>query len=87
MHSAVGTSVLIMVFTALTGAVGHGLYGPFPVSAALIGAFGGGIGAWMAARFANLASEEKLGKVIGAFFLVLGIITTVSELLVSRIQG
>lgn len=87
MHSAVGTSVLIMVFTALTGAVGHGLYGPFSVSAALIGAFGGGIGAWMAARFANLASEEKLGKVIGASFLVLGIVTTVSELLLPRIQG
>jgi len=79
-HSAVGTSVLIMVFTAFTGAVGHSLYGPFPISAALIGAAGGAIGAWMAARFANLASEERLGKVIGAAFLVLGIITTVSEL-------
>ncbi len=59
---------------------GRGLYGPFPISAALIGAAGGAIGAWMAARFANLASEERLGKVIGAAFLVLGIITTVSEL-------
>ncbi|HPD06592.1 MAG TPA: sulfite exporter TauE/SafE family protein [Candidatus Bipolaricaulis sp.] len=79
-HSAVGTSVLIMVFTAFTGAVGHGLYAPFPASTALIAACGGAIGAWMAARFASLASEEKLGKVIGAAFLVLGIITTVGEL-------
>jgi hypothetical protein len=83
-HSAVGTSVLIMVFTAFTGAVGHGLYGRFPVSTALIAACGGAIGARMAARFASLASEEKLGKVIGVAFFLLGIVTTLGELLIPR---
>ena len=81
-HVAIGTSVLIMAFTALSGAFGHALYGPFPLYAALVGCIGGAIGAKSAASFANLASEEKLGKTIGAAFLILGIIMVVNEMII-----
>jgi hypothetical protein len=80
-HVAIGTSVLIMAFTALSGAVGHTLYGHLPLYAALAGCIGGAIGAKSAATFANLASEEKLGRAVGVTFLVLGIIMTINEMI------
>jgi hypothetical protein len=79
-HVAVGTSVLIMAFTALPGAVGHALYGPFTLYAALTGCIGGAIGARSAATFANIASEEKLGKAVGVVFLILGVIMTINKM-------
>ncbi len=78
-HTAIGTSVLIMMFTALSGAAGHLYYGPFPIYAAVIGVAGGVIGAWSASKFANLSSEKRLAKIVGVVFLVLGIIMTVKE--------
>jgi hypothetical protein len=80
-HAAIGTSVLIMTFTALSGAIGHALYGHLLLYAALAGCIGGAIGAKSAATFANLASEEKLGKAVGVTFLILGIIMTVNEMI------
>ncbi len=80
-HTAIGTSVLIMMFTAFSGAAGHLYYGPFPIYAAFIGVLGGVIGAWSASKFANLSSEERLARIVGVVFLALGIIMTVKELL------
>ncbi len=79
-HTAIGTSVLIMMFTALSGAVGHMFYGPFPLYAAAISVVGGIFGALFAAKFANLSSEERLARVVGGMFLILGIILVVEEL-------
>ncbi len=79
-HVAVGTSVLMMAFIALSGAVSHAYYGTIPPYAVLIGCISGAIGARSAATFANLASEEKLGRVAGVVFLILGIILTVNEI-------
>jgi hypothetical protein len=80
-HMAIGTSVLIMAFTAFSGAAGHALYGVIPLYAVLAGCIGGAIGAKSAATFANLASEEKLGKAVGAAFLILGTIMMVNEMI------
>jgi hypothetical protein len=78
---AVGTSVLIMAFTALSGAFGHALYGSFPLYAASVGCIGGAIGAKSAATFANLVSEEKLGRTVGVAFLILGTIMVMNMII------
>ena len=76
-HIAVGTSVLIMTFTAFSGAVGHFMIeSSVPYLEVFISCIGGFIGAVMAANFANLASEEKLSKAIGATFIFLGLISS-----------
>lgn len=72
-HRAVGTSVLIMIFIAFAGAVGHAVYGDFNSMAVLIGGAGGVLGAMSASTFANLASERTLKKVVGVCFAALGL--------------
>ncbi|MFP4001325.1 MAG: sulfite exporter TauE/SafE family protein [Thermoplasmata archaeon] len=72
MHKAVGTSVIIMIFTASSGAVGHIFYGDIMLTAILIGSVGGVIGSRSASTFANLATEKRLKKAVGVTFMVLG---------------
>jgi hypothetical protein len=82
LHRAVGTSVLIMIFTALTGAVGHVIYGEFILYAVAIGCIGGAVGARSASKFANLLSEKQLGRMVGVIFIILGTIMILKELVV-----
>lgn len=78
---AVGTSVFIMTFTALTGAVGHFAIGGAPDMLVLVlcvvftFAF-----ARIAARIANKASTKTLNRVTGIILLVLGAVILVVEL-------
>jgi hypothetical protein len=74
-HVAVGTSVLIMAFTALSGAVSHALYAPIPWDLLAFAVVGGAVGSKMAATFANNVSEEKLSKIAGVAFILLGAMT------------
>lgn len=71
---AVGTSVFIMTFTALTGAISHFMIGGLPDFIALITCivftF---LGALLAARFANKAEVKKLNQVTGVVLFVLGL--------------
>lgn len=79
MKSAIGTSVLIMIFTAFAGAVAHGAI-PYETTMSITVRMGytvvciitGLIGATMAAKFANIASEDKLNKVVGLTLTILG---------------
>ncbi|ADQ69173.1 permease [Halogeometricum borinquense DSM 11551] len=72
-HTAVGTSVLIMIFTALSGGVSHFIVeSAVPFAALGISGIGGIVGAFLAARYANLVSEERLSTVIGMTFVGLG---------------
>lgn len=80
---AVGTSVFVMTFTALTGAISHfSISGGLPdllslflcVVFTLIGAQG-------AAKFANSASSEKQNKITGYVLLGLGILMAISSIL------
>lgn len=74
LKTAVGTSVFIMTFTALTGAVSHFAIGgmPDPVVWILCVIFTL-IWAQLAALFANKAAPKTLNRVTGVILVVLGI--------------
>lgn len=80
-HTAVGTSVLLMAFTAFSGAAGHQIYGTLPWFAIGLGAVGAIIGAKSAASFANIFCDEKrLSKIAGIVFVILGAIMLVNQM-------
>lgn len=74
LKTAVGTSVFIMTFTALTGSVSHFTIGGLPdlriltlcIAFTLLFAL-------IAAKFANKAEPKVLNRVVGVILLVLGI--------------
>ncbi len=73
LKTAVGTSVFIMAFTALTGAVSHFSLGGMPdVAALLLCMLFTLLWAQIAARFANKARPETLNRVTGAVLVILG---------------
>ena len=73
LKTAVGTSVFIMAFTALTGSVSHFMIGGMPdikyliLCVAFTLAF-----ALLAARFANRAEPKLLNRMVGVILFVLG---------------
>ncbi len=75
LKTAVGTSVSIMSFTALTGALSHFSIGGVPdyfvLVMCMIFTF---IFARLAARFANIASPETLNRAMGVVLVILGIV-------------
>lgn len=78
--TAIGTSVLIMTFTALSGSVGHFIHmSSIPVLEILLAGFFSIIGARGAALFANKADENAMNKIIGLTFVILGLILVVSK--------
>lgn len=78
LKTAVGTSVFIMTFTALTGAVSHFAIGGLPdITLLLLCVVFTLLWARVAARFANKASPVILNRVTGAVLTVLGIVILV----------
>ena len=74
LKTAVGTSVFIMAFTALTGAVSHMAIGGEPDLFALVTCILATLaGALAAARFANKASTKTLNRITGVVLAVLGL--------------
>ncbi|HOP95732.1 MAG TPA: sulfite exporter TauE/SafE family protein, partial [Dictyoglomaceae bacterium] len=73
MHEGIGTSTLIMAFTAASGAIGHALSSNLPFKAAIFGAIGTIIGGRFAAKFANKVNETVLSKIVGGVFAALAI--------------
>ncbi len=79
-HRAVGTSTVIMAVTAASAVVGYGLRGNIDLLASVVisaGTVAGGVGG---ARFANLASERALSKIVGGIFIALGVAMTALRL-------
>lgn len=83
LKTAVGTSVFIMTFTALTGAVSHFAIGGgitdifilvFCVAFTLVAAL-------ITAKFANKASEKTMNRALGVGLTILGIIMIVMNFL------
>ena len=73
LKEAIGTSVIIMTFTALVGATTHIVIEAtfwLPLAITSIGAL---IGANVASRYANKIDEVTLNKVIGVFLICFGI--------------
>ena len=74
LKTAVGTSVFIMTFTALTGAVSHFALGGAPDwGILLLCVVFTLLWARIAARFANKASPATLNRVTGVILVVLGV--------------
>lgn len=75
LKTAVGTSVFIMTFTALTGAVSHFVVGSLPdwrvLGLCVLFTF---LWARVAAVFANKAAPKTLNRVTGMILVVLGIV-------------
>ena len=75
LKTAVGTSVFIMTFTALTGSVSHFTIGGQPdwliLGLCVVFTF---LWARVAARFANKASAKTLNRATGVILVVLGIV-------------
>lgn len=74
LKTAVGTSVFIMTFTALTGAVSHFAIGGRPdVLALVVCVVSTLLWALVAAKLANRAQPKTLNRVTGVILVVLGV--------------
>ena len=75
LKTAVGTSVFIMTFTALTGAVSHFAIGGMPdVTVWVLCIMFTFIWARIAAVFANRASAKTLNRATGIILVILGVV-------------
>ena len=75
LKTAVGTSVFIMAFTALMGAVSHFVIGGIPdISILVYCVLSTLLWARIAAKFANKAEPKTLNRATGAVLTILGII-------------
>jgi uncharacterized membrane protein YfcA len=83
LKTAVGTSVFIMTFTALTGAISHFSLGDAPnilvMVLCVVFTF---IWARIAAMFANKAKPETLNRAVGVVLALLGVVILGFEYLV-----
>lgn len=82
-HKAIGTSVLIMIFTAFSGAVSHAYFGELALYSVIFGGIGGIIGAQSASKFANVSSEKRLKRIVGIVFMALGLMLAVFKLIIT----
>lgn len=74
LKTAVGTSVFVMSFTALTGCVSHFTIGGFPDVWTLVFCIVSTlVFAQVASYFANKAKPETLNRITGAILVILGI--------------
>ncbi len=72
---AVGTSVFIMTFTALTGAVSHFSIGGLPdISCLVLCVLFTFLWARIAAKIANRADNKTLNRVVGIVLILLGVV-------------
>ena len=78
MHLAVGTSVFIMAFTALTGGVSHFIIGGFPdVLCLVLCVVFTLIWARIASKIANKSNAKTLNRVVGIVMIVTSIVILV----------
>lgn len=83
-HFAIGTSIFVMLFIALFGAVAH-IYplnsgGVFQWNLLFIAIVGGILGSFFSSKLANKVSEEYLNKMVGLILFFLGLLTFVQRL-------
>lgn len=78
LKTAVGTSVFIMTFTALTGAASHFVIGGIPdLSVTCFCVLSTLLWARIASKFANKASPKTLNRATGAVLTILGVVMLV----------
>ncbi len=72
MHKALGTSILIMSFTALSGVIGHASFGNVNLMTGIALAASAIPTGIYCARFTSKISERSLSRLMGAVYLFLG---------------
>ena len=78
-HAAIGTSVLVMAFTAAFGGFGHAIHGSMPWTVAALASLGGIAGALAASAIANRCNERRLARVAGITFTALASVMLISR--------
>jgi len=71
-HTAIGTSLLMMFFISGSGSIGHILNNEIVFRAALIAGSAAVVGSVSGALVANKINEDKLGRLIGVIIVILG---------------
>jgi len=79
-HKAIGTSIFIMIFVALSGAISHFIYQPFPIWIIFVAGIGAIFGSKYSAKIANVLTEKQLNKLAGILFVALGIALIIKQL-------
>ena len=74
MHKALGTSILIMSLTALSGVIGHASLGNVNLLTGIALAFSAILTGIYCARFASKISERSLSRLMGAVYMILGVV-------------
>lgn len=72
LHTAIGTSLIVMFFLAGFGSIGHIILDEFIWDAAMISGSAAVVGAFTGSIFSNKINEDILGKIIGLIMLLLG---------------
>ena len=80
-HTAIGTSLLVMFFIAGAGATSHFLNNEFILQVALYAGLSAIIGAFLSSSFANRIDEDKLGRFVGLIIFLLGFLMFVKLVL------
>ncbi len=80
-HTAIGTSLLIMSLIAGSGAIGHIMAGEIVWNAVIFASTGAVIGALSGSMFANRINSDMLGRILGGIILVLGFLITMRTIL------
>jgi uncharacterized membrane protein YfcA len=74
MHKALGTSILIMSLTALSGVIGHASLGNVNLVTGVALAFSAILTGIYCARFASKISERSLARLMGGVYFILGVV-------------
>ena len=72
-HTAIGTSLIMMFFIAGAGSIGHIAKGEILYDCIIYVMIAAAPGALIGSLYANKINEEKLGRVIGLIFIIMGI--------------
>lgn len=81
-HTAIGTSVFIMAFIALSGTIGHITFDKFAVYPFIVAAIGSMLGAYFTSQRTNLTPEHQLNRILGFVFFVLGLFLLLQQIFV-----
>jgi len=80
MHKALGTSILIMSFTALSGVIGHASFGNVNILTGITLAFSSILTGIYCARFTSSISEKSLSRLMSGVYLILGVVMMIINL-------
>ena len=80
MHKALGTSILIMSFTALSGVIGHASFGNVNLMTGITLASSAILTGIYCARFTSKISEKSLSRLMSVVYLILGVVMMIINL-------